>query len=128
MNSCFKRQRRFGENCGLTFMGSIRDYDSLVQERPVVQGPAFFSDQGSRGIVHQVWDWSDERRYAFHLYIMRALYNERSPRLLGDSALRLELSCRSAGGIQSHSASGGIRRVPLDLDPPRAALPSNRLG
>jgi SAM-dependent methyltransferase len=56
---------------GATFMGSIRDYDSLVQERPVVQGPAFYSDQGSRRIVHQVWDWSDERRYAFHLYITR---------------------------------------------------------
>ncbi len=56
---------------GATFMGSIRDYDSLVQERPAVQGPAFFSDQGSRRIVHQVWDWSDERRYAFHLYITR---------------------------------------------------------
>jgi glycine/sarcosine N-methyltransferase len=56
---------------GAIFMGSIRDYDSLVQERPVVQGPAFYSDQGSRHIVHQVWDWSDERRYAFHLYITR---------------------------------------------------------
>lgn len=52
-------------------MGSIRDYECLVQERPVVQGPAFYSDQGSRRIVHQVWDWSDERRYAFHLYITR---------------------------------------------------------
>ena len=38
---------------GATFMGSIRDYDSLVQERPVVQGPAFYSDEGSRRIVHQ---------------------------------------------------------------------------
>ena len=56
---------------GATFMCSIRDYDSSIQERPVVQGPAFYSDQGSRRIVHQVWDWSDERRYAFHLYITR---------------------------------------------------------
>jgi SAM-dependent methyltransferase len=56
---------------GATFMGSIRDYDSLVQERPVVQGPAFYSDQGGRRIVHQVWDWNDDRRYAFHLYLTR---------------------------------------------------------
>lgn len=56
---------------GATFMASIRDYNSLVQERPVVQGPAFFSDQGSRRIVHQVWDWSDQRQYTFHLYITR---------------------------------------------------------
>jgi glycine/sarcosine N-methyltransferase len=58
---------------GAFFMGSIRDYDTLVEERPVVQGPAFYSDQGSRRIVHQVWDWSDERRYAFHLYITREI-------------------------------------------------------
>jgi glycine/sarcosine N-methyltransferase len=56
---------------GAIFMGSMRDYDSLVQERPVVQGPAFYSDHGSRRIVHQVWDWSDERRYTFHLYMTR---------------------------------------------------------
>jgi len=54
---------------GAIFMGSIRDYDRLVQERPVMQGPAFYSDHGSRRIVHQVWDWNDERHYAFHLYI-----------------------------------------------------------
>jgi SAM-dependent methyltransferase len=61
---------------GATFMGSIRDYDSLLQERPVVQGPAFYSDQGGRRIVHQVWDWTDERRYAFHLYITREVQGD----------------------------------------------------
>jgi hypothetical protein len=58
---------------GAVFMASIRDYDSLIQERPVVQGPAFYTDQGKRRIVHQVWDWIDSRRYAFHLYITREL-------------------------------------------------------
>jgi glycine/sarcosine N-methyltransferase len=56
---------------GAVFMASIRDYDSLVHERPVVHGPAFYTDQGKRRIVHQVWDWIDGRRYAFHLYITR---------------------------------------------------------
>jgi glycine/sarcosine N-methyltransferase len=52
-------------------MASIRDYDRLIQERPVVQGPSFYSDQGKRRIVFQVWDWVDDRRYVFHLYITR---------------------------------------------------------
>ncbi len=56
---------------GGTFMASIRDYDRLVQERPVIQGPSFYSDQGRRRIVHQVWDWTSERRYVFHLYITK---------------------------------------------------------
>jgi glycine/sarcosine N-methyltransferase len=58
---------------GGVFMASIRDYDSLVHERPVVQGPAFYTDQGKRRVVYQVWDWIDGRRYAFHLYITREL-------------------------------------------------------
>jgi SAM-dependent methyltransferase len=53
------------------FMASIRDYDHLVKERPVVQGPSFYSDQGKRRIVFQVWDWLDDRRYIFHLFIMQ---------------------------------------------------------
>lgn len=56
---------------GGIFVASIRDYDTLVRKRPVVQGPSFYSDQGRRRTVHQVWDWTDERRYVLHLYITR---------------------------------------------------------
>jgi len=55
------------------FMASIRDYDSLAREKPVVQGPNFYSDDKGRRIVHQVWDWLDDRRYTFHLYITREI-------------------------------------------------------
>ena len=58
---------------GALFMASIRDYDSLVQEKPMVQGPNFYSDDKGRRIVHQVWDWLDDRRYTFHLYITREI-------------------------------------------------------
>ncbi|MGB9122753.1 MAG: class I SAM-dependent methyltransferase [Candidatus Angelobacter sp.] len=58
---------------GGLFMASLRDYDRLVQEKPVVQGPNFYSDDKGRRIVHQVWDWLDERRYTFHLYIAREI-------------------------------------------------------
>ena len=56
---------------GGTFVASIRDYDEIVQQRPVVQGPGFISDGGKRRIVFQLWDWRDVRRYTFHLYITR---------------------------------------------------------
>jgi SAM-dependent methyltransferase len=58
---------------GGVFMASIRDYDRLMEERPVIQGPSFYSDQEGRRIVFQVWDWVDDRRYVFHLYITRQL-------------------------------------------------------
>lgn len=54
---------------GGIFVASIRDYDHLIKERPVVQRPCFFSDAGRRRIIFQLWDWIDERRYTFHLYI-----------------------------------------------------------
>ena len=54
-----------------TFVASIRDYDEILRQRPVVQGPGFISDAGKRRIVFQLWDWQDERRYTFHLYITR---------------------------------------------------------
>lgn len=57
-------------------MASIRDYDRLIEERPVIQGPSFYADHGSRRIVHQVWDWIDDRRYVFHLYITREIANK----------------------------------------------------
>jgi hypothetical protein len=58
------------------FMASIRDYDRLIKEKPLVQGPSYYSDEGKRRIVFQVWDWIDERRYVFHLYITREIGNE----------------------------------------------------
>lgn len=58
---------------GGLLIASIRDYDRLIEERPVIQGPSFYSDQVRRRIVFQVWDWVDTRRYIFHLYITREL-------------------------------------------------------
>jgi glycine/sarcosine N-methyltransferase len=57
---------------GGSFIGSIRDYDRFVVERPTTQGPSFYSDDSQRRIVLQIWDWLDERRYRFHLYITRS--------------------------------------------------------
>jgi glycine/sarcosine N-methyltransferase len=54
---------------GGLFIASIRDYDSLLQERPAMQEPAFFGNVGSRRIIHQVWDWSEAAEYTLHLYI-----------------------------------------------------------
>jgi glycine/sarcosine N-methyltransferase len=51
------------------FIASIRDYDTLILQRPTMQQPAFYGTDGKRRIVHQVWDWIDEARYTLHLFI-----------------------------------------------------------
>lgn len=50
------------------FAASIRDYDSLLSTRPTFQEPAFYSDNGKRRIVHQVWDWQGIE-YTVHLHL-----------------------------------------------------------
>lgn len=53
---------------GGAFVATIRDYDELLQTRPAFHGPFFFSDNGRRRIVHQVWDW-DGNEYVVHLHL-----------------------------------------------------------
>jgi hypothetical protein len=55
---------------------SLRDYGPLIAQRPAAQPPALFMDDGRSRIVHQVWDWLDERRYVVHLYITRQLADD----------------------------------------------------
>ena len=52
---------------------SLRDYGPLIKQHPGMTPPTFFSNHGRRRIVHQVWDWQDERRYTVHLYITRQM-------------------------------------------------------
>lgn len=54
---------------GGLLIASIRDYDRLILQRPSVQGPTFYGNDGERRIVHQIWDWLDGERYAVHQYI-----------------------------------------------------------
>jgi SAM-dependent methyltransferase len=48
---------------------SLRDYAPLMTERPAMMPPRFYGADGERRIVHQVWDWQDERRYIVHIFI-----------------------------------------------------------
>jgi glycine/sarcosine N-methyltransferase len=54
---------------GGLFIASIRDYDTLLVQRPAMQEPAFYGSEGKRRVVHQVWDWTDHATYRVHLYI-----------------------------------------------------------
>ncbi|KVS67273.1 hypothetical protein WK41_23370 [Burkholderia cepacia] len=52
---------------------ALRDYDVDLDRRPDVAPPAFHDMHQQRRIVHQIWDWLDERTYRFHLHIVRAV-------------------------------------------------------
>jgi SAM-dependent methyltransferase len=63
--SCMRaRLRRNG-----VLLISLRDYGPLLAERPTGTPASFYRDEAFRRIVHQVWDWVDDRRYVVHLFI-----------------------------------------------------------
>jgi SAM-dependent methyltransferase len=51
------------------FMASIRDYDELILQRPTIQEPSFYGSGNERRLVHQVWEWIEDRKYVVHLYL-----------------------------------------------------------
>jgi glycine/sarcosine N-methyltransferase len=55
---------------------SLRDYGPLMRARPTMMPPSFFGDEGRRRIVHQIWEWQDERRYSVHIFITSQAPNE----------------------------------------------------
>jgi glycine/sarcosine N-methyltransferase len=71
---------------------SVRDYVSLLRDRPSSVAPRFYSDNGRRRIVFQVWDWADERRYGVHLYV----------------------TCDTSRGWITHHCEGTYRAVTTD--------------
>jgi glycine/sarcosine N-methyltransferase len=48
---------------------SLRDYEPLMADRPAIMPPRFYGVHGERRIVHQIWDWQDERRYIIHMFL-----------------------------------------------------------
>ena len=87
---------------GGTFVASIRDYDEILPRRPLVHGPVFFSDEGKRRIVFQIWDWQDERRYKFHMYLTHETSGGWTT-VHGTSSYRAVLRGEITGILESHS-------------------------
>ena len=55
--------------CGGVALISLRNYAPLIASRPSSTTPALYFDGEFRRIVHQVWDWQDDRRYVVHQFI-----------------------------------------------------------
>lgn len=53
------------------FMGSMRDYDTLLQTRPRSTAPTVIPLEGEKVITFQVWEWASERVYELHHFILR---------------------------------------------------------
>ena len=55
---------------------SIRDYDSLLKDKPRGTLPVSQETESGRRIVFQVWDWDEGKpAYALHLFIVRETEN-----------------------------------------------------
>jgi glycine/sarcosine N-methyltransferase len=53
------------------FLGSIRDYDRVLSERPDATMPSVVDAPEGRRIYFQAWDWADDgRTYTVHLFLV----------------------------------------------------------
>jgi SAM-dependent methyltransferase len=57
---------------GGLFVASVRDYDTLAEEKPRVSDQRVFGGGTDRRVAFQVWDWRrDGRGYRIHQYILQ---------------------------------------------------------
>ena len=54
---------------GGMFCASIRDYDSLLEEKPVYSAPYIHNTEKGRRVSFQIWEWFDDN-YKFTQYII----------------------------------------------------------
>jgi glycine/sarcosine N-methyltransferase len=45
---------------------SLRNYGPMIAQRASSTPPSPYLDGKLRRVVHQVWDWQDDRRYVAH--------------------------------------------------------------
>jgi SAM-dependent methyltransferase len=88
------------------FTASIRDYDTLILERPALQEPAIYGGKGDRRIIHQVWDWIDAESYTLHLYITM-----QSERMWTTHHFVSEYRCLLRNELSTVLKSSGFRQV-----------------
>ncbi|MBX2872241.1 MAG: class I SAM-dependent methyltransferase [Saprospiraceae bacterium] len=57
-------------------LGSTRDYDLLLQEKPVSTKPITSINNGIKTITFQLWDWKPDKSYVVNHFTMKELNNE----------------------------------------------------
>lgn len=60
---------------GMVLVG-VRDYAPIIASHTKTIEPLFFQDKHGKRIVHQIWDWQNERIHNVHLYITQQGENE----------------------------------------------------
>lgn len=100
---------------GGLLLASIRDYDEILEHRPVTTPPAFSGRRGDRRITFQIWEWQpDGRRYDLELFVMAEedpdRWRVRSHRGRYRAVTRSEL-----GGVLEEAGASAVEwRMPAD--------------
>ncbi|MGD2123331.1 MAG: class I SAM-dependent methyltransferase [Gemmatimonadota bacterium] len=96
---------------GGLLLASIRDYDEILENRPITTQPALSGPPGSRRVIFQIWTWQpDGRRYGLELLVMaedgKGRWNVRSHRGSYRAVTRSELveilENAGASGVEWH--------------------------
>lgn len=66
--TAFTSMKKRLQSGGMILVG-VKDYKPLMFARTKTTEPRFLQDKHGKRIVHQIWDWQDERIHTVHLYI-----------------------------------------------------------
>ena len=58
------------------FIGSVRDYDKLLEEQPKSTNPVISDKEGSRTITFQIWDWKEDASYIVNHFTLKEIGND----------------------------------------------------
>lgn len=56
-------------------MIGLKNYEVILSKQIKTSEPRFFNDEYGKRIIHQIWDWHDERVHTVHLYITQEINN-----------------------------------------------------
>ncbi|MGH7555438.1 MAG: class I SAM-dependent methyltransferase [Longimicrobiales bacterium] len=106
LRSMLSRLRKGG-----LLLASIRDYDRILEDRPVTTPLIFSGEPGKRRITFQIWEWQpDGRTYVFELFVLtengqdswKVRTHRASYRALTRSELRSALEDVGASAVEWH--------------------------
>jgi hypothetical protein len=90
---------------GGLILASIRDYDSILEQRPAATIPTLSTVAGERRVTFQLWQWSnDDRSYELELFVLREITPGTLEYPIPPRALPRDHACGAHGNLGTHRA------------------------
>lgn len=88
------------------FLGSIRDYDQILKEKPQSTQPTTSTNEGIKTISFQLWDWQEDNIYVVNHFTLKGLDND-----FKTSVRKAEYKTYSRAELSTIFSKAGFRKI-----------------